>query len=90
MSTTSTTFATTTLSIRWKCNEDTPLMYFFPFQVLLWLDKNATQNFSSNVEFMDVNELIGSMETGAVYRQIKKIVEKADLLRYEVILTNPK
>ena len=65
-------------------------MYFFPFQVLLWLDKNATQNFSSNVEFMDVNELIGSMETGAVYRQIKKIVEKADLLRYEVILTNPK
>ena len=35
-----------------------------------------------------MNELIGSMETGAVYRQIKKIVEKADLLRYEVILTN--
>ena len=89
MSTTLTSFATTTLSIRWKCNEDTPLMYFFPLQVLLWLDKNATQEFSPNVELMDVNKLIGSMETESVYRQMKRLVEKADLLRYEVLPTNP-
>ena len=57
--------------------------------MFLWLDKNTTQKFSSNVQFMDVNELIGSMETEAVYRQIKRVVERADLLRYEVLLTNP-
>ena len=57
----------------------------FPLQVLVWLDKNATQEFSSNVELMDVNELVGSLETEAVYRQISRLVEKADLLRYEVI-----
>ena len=58
--------------------------------MLLWLDTNATQfEFSTNVELMDVNELIGSMETEAVFRQLSRVVEKADLLRYEVILTNP-
>ena len=57
--------------------------------MLLWLDTNATQfEFSTNVELMDVNELIGSMETEAVFRQLSKVVEKADLLRYEVFLTN--
>ena len=60
-----------------------------PLQVLLWLDTNATQfEFSTSVEFMDVNELIGSMETEAVFRQLSKVVEKADLLRYEVVLSN--
>ena len=60
-----------------------------PPQVLLWLDTNATQfEFSTSVEFMDVNGLIGSMETAAVFRQLSKVVEKADLLRYEVFLTN--
>ena len=58
--------------------------------MLLWLDKNATQfEFSTNVEFMDANELISSMKTAAVFRQLSRVVEKADLLRYEVILTNP-
>ena len=57
--------------------------------MLLWLDTNATQfEFSTSVEFMDVNGLIGSMETAAVFRQLSKVVEKADLLRYEVFLTN--
>ena len=58
--------------------------------MLVWLDKNASQEFSSNVELMDVNELVGSMETEAVYRQISSLVEKADLLRYEVfVFFNP-
>ena len=33
-----------------------------------------------------MNELIGSMETEAIFRQLSKVVEKADLLRYEVVL----
>ena len=53
---------------------------------MLWLEKNTTQEFSSNVELMHVNQLVGSMETKTVYRQISRVVEKADLLRYEVIL----
>ena len=57
-------------------------------QVFLWLDKNATQMFSNNVKFMDVNELVGSMQTEAVFNQISRVVEKADLLRYEVFLSN--
>ena len=57
-------------------------------QVFLWLDKNATQKFSNNVKFMDVNELVGSMETESVFNQISRVVEKADLLRYEVFLSN--
>ena len=57
-------------------------------QVFLWLDKNATQIFSNNVKFMNVNELVGSMETGSVFNQISRVVEKADLLRYEVFLSN--
>ena len=52
---------------------------------MLWLEKNTTQEFSSNVELMDVNELVSSLETEAVYRKISRLVEKADLLRYEVI-----
>ena len=56
----------------------------------MWLDKNATKEFSSNVELMDVNdELIGSLETEAIYRKLSRVVHKADLLRYEVILPNP-
>ena len=57
-------------------------------QVFLWLDKNATQMFSNNVKFMDVNKLVGSMETGVVFNQLSRVVEKADLLRYEVFLSN--
>ena len=57
---------------------------FLPPQVLLWVDTNATQNFSTNVEFMDVNGLIGSMENKAVFRQLERVVHRADLLRYEV------
>ena len=53
--------------------------------MLVWLDRNATQEFSINVELMDANQLVGSLETEAVYRQISRVVEKADLLRYEVI-----
>ena len=65
-------------------------MFHPTYQVLLWLDTNATQSeFSTGVELMDVNELIASMETAAVFRQLSKVVEKADLLRYEVFLTNP-
>ena len=52
--------------------------------MLLWVDTNATQNFSTNVEFMDVNGLIGSLENKAVFRQLERVVHKADLLRYEV------
>ena len=57
---------------------------------MLWLEKNTTQEFSSNVELMDVNELVSSLETEAVYRKISRLVEKADLLRYEVfVFFNP-
>ena len=56
----------------------------------MWLDKNATKEVSSNVELMDVNdELIDSLETEAIYRKLSRVVHKADLLRYEVILPNP-
>ena len=61
------------------------LIFFLLLQVLVWLDRNATQEFSSNVDLMDANQLVGSLETEAVYRQISRVVEKADLLRYEVI-----
>ena len=53
---------------------------------MLWLDKNATTEFSSRVDIMDVNELVGSMENEAIFTQISGVVEKADLLRYEVLL----
>ena len=64
-------------------------MFDQTLQVLLWLDMNATQSeFSTSVQFMDVNELIGSLETEAVFNHLSKVVEKADLLRYEVFLEN--
>ena len=37
---------------------------------------------------MDLDQLIGSIETKDVYRQTSRIIEKADLLRYEVFLLN--
>merc|ERR1719341_1557781 len=49
------------------------------------MDKNATQQFSSTVEFRDVNGLVGSLQDEAVFTQLSKVVEKADLLRYEVV-----
>merc|ERR1719341_2035065 len=49
------------------------------------MDKNATQQFSSTVEFRDVNGLVGSLENEAVFTQLSKVVEKADLLKYEVV-----
>ena len=57
--------------------------------MLLWADKNVTQEISSSVALMDLDQLIGSIETKDVYRQTSRIIEKADLLRYEVFLLNP-
>ena len=64
--------------------------FLLHLQVLLWLEKNDSthQQLSSRVERMDVNTLINSSENEAIYRQISRVVIKADLLRYEVSLIN--
>ena len=56
-------------------------------QVILWLERNDSRiQLSSRVERRDVNTLINSSENEAMFRQISRVVVKADLLRYEVSL----
>ena len=55
--------------------------------MILWLEKNVSRsNLSRRVERRDVNTLINSSENEAMFRQISRVVVKADLLRYEVSL----
>ena len=56
-------------------------------QVILWLERNDSRiQLSGRVERRDVNTLINSSENEAMFRQISRVVVKADLLRYEVSL----
>ena len=52
---------------------------------MLWLERNYTRtHLSSQVEIRDVNILIDASDNESILRQIKRVVIKADLLRYEV------
>ena len=53
--------------------------------MILWLERNDSRSqLSSRVELRDVNTLINASENVAMFRQISRVVIKADLLRYEV------
>ena len=55
--------------------------------MILWLEKNVSRsNLSRRVERRDVNALINASENESIFRQISRVVIKADLLRYEVSL----
>ena len=55
--------------------------------MILWLERNDSRSqLSSRVELRDVNTLINASENEAMFRQISRVVIKADLLRYEVSL----
>ena len=55
--------------------------------MILWLERNDSRvQLSGRVERRDVNTLINSSENEAMFRQISRVVVKADLLRYEVSL----
>ena len=59
----------------------------FSSQVILWLERNDSRSqLSSRVELRDANTLINASENVAMFRQISRVVIKADLLRYEVFL----
>ena len=59
-------------------------------QVILWLERNdSISQLSSTVERRDVNAVINASENEAIFRQISRVVIKADLLRYEVFLQYP-
>ena len=88
MSRTSTTSASTTQIMR--CGSLRVLKSTLLSQVILWLERNDSINqLSSTVEPRDVSAVINASENEAIFRQISRVVIKADLLRYEVFLQYP-
>ena len=85
MSRTSTTSASTTQIMR--CGSLRVLKSTLLSQVILWLERNdSISQLSSTVERRDVSAVINASENEAIFRQISRVVIKADLLRYEVLV----